>query len=408
MSFFGWVDYDDAYEKLARDAVTALKGRDARDELGLGGVRDTLSDLFFPGTSTIQRRLRYFLFVPWCCEAAIQDGRGRPLLSVLRVKEEGLIGSLGHLGARAGVIGLRKGAGLVTMPSAIYWSGLRALDILKVRGSTGRWAHFVYERRRGSIEEPPSEDGHAPPRLPGFEYDLPPMPERFPATEGLNFKLTSDETRYLRRRLSTATVGRNGWGLQHNLFAAFVGAKVPPRIRYPWDHPRVASLDATTKDFLEIARVFSSVMYGATLLHNYLLCSRKHSRGDQEALSWMDYHLVQIRRWSVGVKQADLEVLRHGINEVAQIAPRLRHSVTPKTVKFVNDWLDVSLDPHGIERRKTARQLVENRERALKSQLGTSRFANTAALERWNYASGGRLNYRWTIAQSYINDLAAA
>ncbi len=39
--------------------------RETRDELGLGAVRDSFADQMFPGTSTIQTRLRYMLFVPW-------------------------------------------------------------------------------------------------------------------------------------------------------------------------------------------------------------------------------------------------------------------------------------------------------------------------------------------------------
>ena len=39
--------------------------RRARDELGLGVIRDAFVDRLFPGTSTIRTRARYFLFVPW-------------------------------------------------------------------------------------------------------------------------------------------------------------------------------------------------------------------------------------------------------------------------------------------------------------------------------------------------------
>ena len=34
------------------------------DELGIGTIRDALADRMFPGTSTIQTRVRYFLFIP--------------------------------------------------------------------------------------------------------------------------------------------------------------------------------------------------------------------------------------------------------------------------------------------------------------------------------------------------------
>lgn len=33
--------------------------------LGFAPIRDAFADYFFPGTSTIQTRARYFLFVPW-------------------------------------------------------------------------------------------------------------------------------------------------------------------------------------------------------------------------------------------------------------------------------------------------------------------------------------------------------
>ena len=46
--------------------IDTFRERDTRDELGIGVVRDALSDLMFPGTSTVQTRATYFLLVPWC------------------------------------------------------------------------------------------------------------------------------------------------------------------------------------------------------------------------------------------------------------------------------------------------------------------------------------------------------
>ena len=39
--------------------------KDSREELGLVAIRDSFADSLFPGTSTIQTRLRYMFFVPW-------------------------------------------------------------------------------------------------------------------------------------------------------------------------------------------------------------------------------------------------------------------------------------------------------------------------------------------------------
>ncbi len=45
--------------------MALFRERETRDELGLGAIRDSIADHLFPGTSTIQMRLRYMLFIPW-------------------------------------------------------------------------------------------------------------------------------------------------------------------------------------------------------------------------------------------------------------------------------------------------------------------------------------------------------
>jgi hypothetical protein len=45
--------------------MALFQERETRDELGLGSIRDSIADHLFPGTSTIQTRLRYMLFIPW-------------------------------------------------------------------------------------------------------------------------------------------------------------------------------------------------------------------------------------------------------------------------------------------------------------------------------------------------------
>lgn len=70
MSFLAWIDFDQADRDRTRRIMDLFGQEDSRDELGLGSVRDALADLMFPGTSTIQTRLRYMLFVPWIYQMA--------------------------------------------------------------------------------------------------------------------------------------------------------------------------------------------------------------------------------------------------------------------------------------------------------------------------------------------------
>ena len=98
MNFLGWIDHDPHQEDAILKSLGSIKGQDARDELGLGTIRDSFADLFFPGLSTIQQRVRYFLMVQWCCEHAASQGDADRILSRLRESEEALIRSLKHLG----------------------------------------------------------------------------------------------------------------------------------------------------------------------------------------------------------------------------------------------------------------------------------------------------------------------
>ena len=64
-----WLDYSERDRRQVLDVLHALKERETRDELGLGLIRDGFANTFFPGTSVVQTRKRYFLFVPWICKS---------------------------------------------------------------------------------------------------------------------------------------------------------------------------------------------------------------------------------------------------------------------------------------------------------------------------------------------------
>src|SRR4051794_14842062 len=80
-----WLDYSDTERRRALQVVEIFATRETRDELGVGAVRDAIAEALFPGISTIQRRARYFLFVPWIFQRA--ERRGGDLLRVTRHEE---------------------------------------------------------------------------------------------------------------------------------------------------------------------------------------------------------------------------------------------------------------------------------------------------------------------------------
>src|SRR5688500_7583593 len=71
-----WLDHSDDDRRRVLDAIDALRDSTTVDELGLGSIRDGFADELFPGTSTIQTRARYFLFVPWVYKVLAAKGVG--------------------------------------------------------------------------------------------------------------------------------------------------------------------------------------------------------------------------------------------------------------------------------------------------------------------------------------------
>jgi hypothetical protein len=115
--------------------MRALDEPGTLDPIGLGAVRDAFSAMLAPGTSTIQTRLRYFIFLPWICQGIQRDDvpPGR-FTGRLRDDESRLIDCLRHLGPNQGVQGYSVGRELQRMPSDAYWGGLlswglRRLDL---------------------------------------------------------------------------------------------------------------------------------------------------------------------------------------------------------------------------------------------------------------------------------------
>lgn len=64
-STFSWVDFSDEDREKMVQIIRQLRQPDTIDELGIGSVRDSIANILFPGTTTIQTRAKYMLFGPW-------------------------------------------------------------------------------------------------------------------------------------------------------------------------------------------------------------------------------------------------------------------------------------------------------------------------------------------------------
>lgn len=129
----GWIDFSDSDRKKTMDVLRLFQEQGAVDELGIGIIRDGFANFFFPGTSTIQTRAKYFFIIPYAMMDTVSDSHVTTVQQAFRrldeiEKESAVI--LKKDGDWQGVIGatvLPKW--VVRTPSTIYWNGLRTLGI---------------------------------------------------------------------------------------------------------------------------------------------------------------------------------------------------------------------------------------------------------------------------------------
>jgi hypothetical protein len=339
VSFIGWVDSDPAHEAAVMSALGRRGSQDARDELGLGSVRDTFADAFFPGLSTIQSRARYFLFIQWCCELASQETSESRIVAALRAREVEVINGLIAGKAGSGVIGVDKREDLERMPSEIYWSGLRALGMRARPGSISAWARRVVLDKQAA-RDTPAADGHPAPSTTGFGTDRPDMPALFASGGTLDFKLSREEARYLKARFATATVNHREPVDRYNLMRTLqVHRGQLGFMLQLWEHPRMGDLEADVRRLVELAQAFSRVMQGAMLLYQRRVAALK-TRDPGGAMATYDARAASFSDWVGKLDPAMVDRVSRDLPLVIPLAAQTRHRIDADVLGFIRQWVE--------------------------------------------------------------------
>jgi hypothetical protein len=380
-STFAWLDSSDRDRKRALDAVDLFREDDTRDELGLGVIRDAFADRLFPGTSTIQTRVRYFLFVPWVFRL-LKSAEREPERFAQRIRhlQDQLRRSLMKDGESLGVIGYRAGGSVQRLPSSVYWQGLRRLGILRLNGSEADYARQM--RTSGGALR--NDDGepvtNADPSL--WDPHLPQPPDGW--LGATNFTLSREESGYLTDRVSFAAPA--------SLLAYLLDlGKRPGNTNFPWEHVPPADLPQPLSEELDHARNFSETMHGASLLYNLMLAKEK------EADDLVEQYEELLAEWWEELKQRTDDLGRWNRSRLWVLLAAWRARVPPPSYNFIETWLSAIGQARRIEAILSDRglhHLIRERERFLKR--ARARLGNPRAIDLWNGRSGaGQLDYRW-------------
>lgn len=391
-SSFTWLDYSEQDKRKMLDVISLFSEKTTRDELGIGSVRDAFAELFFPGTSTIQTRARYFLFVPWIYLDLVSRKTPSNQIAVkLRQREVELINALADSGETKGVIGIQARAGLKRLPSNVYWSGLRTWHIRLFPSSQEDYHsnlyHLASRPQRNDDGEP--IDGKI---AYNWHQGLPPAPPNFP--HNVTFRLTSAEAEYLAERIITKC--------SDSLLAFLVDRRqtnVPAA--FAWEHSLFDQFPPHIQEQLLHARNFSESIQGAALLYNLMLAEQK------QAEELAEEYRQSLQDWAERLIARRHDLKQWNRQEFWRTVATVGAQISLPTQLFIQRWLDLALNPEiaqTIATHPEARSRIQSREAVLKG--GQARLSNPRALELWQGESGtAPLDYRWGSAQRILTDI---
>lgn len=388
----GWIDFSKEDRQKALDVINLLSEQGAVDELGIGIVRDAFANYFFPGTSTIQTRAKYFLIVPYILRDAVDGRYGKDVNRILRAidteEKECGIKLLESNPKAEGVIGTRvlpKGW-VARKPSDIYWNGIRTYGIfcdyglsipeyvsLAVKLNTQK-SSAKLGNRNDEAEENEKDDSDAGDIMNVSFWNLPIYHDNW--RDNLTIELTNEEAFYLDKQIQK---GAKGTLLEYVLknridmnkyedfvsMAAELSEKVEEKLAY----------------MMKLACEFNNLVYMARVRFNVMLSEEEN----EVAVSEWDRLKPQVKRRA----NVDLSAVFNKLE---------LHN--PGTYLFLSK-LQEAFKALDID---AADELIKKRERQLKG-INRAKINRTKEFDHSKWVGGGELDYRFSNARRIINDI---
>jgi hypothetical protein len=390
-SHISWLDASTEENSKMRELVKLFGTPETTDDLGMGQLRDTISNSLFPGTSVLHLGARYMLLVPWAYQTAHRSTRNpEDLRKRSEESERQLIGRLKEIGEES-YIGRDAGRNIQQLPSAAYWSALQRYEI--VNPDTDRSA--VAQLMCADTGAP--EDGENSYTV--WNQTLPKPPTGFPQTENRGLELSHQEARWLQERILTTCSG--------TMLAHVVGSEVRPTpgLWAPWLDPACRSAEGDPAQWLKDAEAFSFIHNGATIVYQHLLAELAASvfNAGEDTLEPTKELLAA---WE-GQRDSKRELLAGwDVEGFIERAGALNRGINSNTAGFARAMAEAATSPGKLIDNQDFRAAVETRERLMKKS--NSRFRNERRLRAWQPpARVGALTFRWTQVRRNVLDIHA-
>ncbi|RJN32956.1 hypothetical protein D3250_03885 [Nesterenkonia natronophila] len=376
-----------------REILGHFTDKESREELGLGQIRDALSDGLFPGTSTLHTRARYILFVPWIYQQT--SDRGAPLSQARRAELQ-LVKTLKSVGGRdQGIIGYEAGSTLKNVPSELYWSALGTYGVLRDPGLNREQAVSLHG---AAVPSDVDEVGHT--KLSAWHATIPAAPPEFPQSVPGGMSLTHHEAQWLCERIN--------YSVPNSMLSHLIRHPPTRGSTVPWEDSAAVAAQGQPQRLLRHAQQFSDTMHGAQLLYNLLIAESYNNAGFTNEEGRREHFEEQLRQWSwryaasQGFGEWDLDDFFASVTAVRGLR------VNRGSERFVRDWVEVlqGVEPAAVATSAEARGLVRKREHRNKGVM--ARIGNPKRLASWGGSSGaGRYTYRWPYVLTILGDIHA-
>jgi len=388
----GWIDFSKEDRKKVLSVIDLLSEDGTLDELGIAAIRDGFADIFFPGTSTIQTRAKYFLLVPYALDSIIHasnvsvksiteklDQEERECAKILNELEvDGVVGS------RA----LKTGGWVQRTPADIYWAGIRRYEIFQ-GGNISlteylRTAVALKEskkdlqklgNRNDDAQEMGSDDGDAGSLYSKSFWKLPDY-DRKTWKDDLSMDLSQEEAEFLKERIITTQ--------PNSLLAFILQMELKEVLLINSFHDLEVLVSKFPSELQEIyyhARAFSDFIYLARIRYNLILSEGKNQRA--------------VKQWSI----YEPKLAQYADLDLEEIFRRLdTRNVGLK--RFLNALQDSFI----LSDINEADQLIIRRETNLKGvNRAKLNFPGKYPVDNW--LSGELLNYRFSNAMVLVRDI---
>ena len=392
----GWVDFSKEDREKVLDVMSLLQEQGAVDELGIGLVRDGFANYFFPGTSTVQTRAKYFLIIPYVLQEAVSGKYGSRVPDILRRIDENEKDCGVRLYRRhadnpigVGIIGARvlPKRWVARKPSNIYWNGIRTYgismqDSMSITDMVKLSVYFKQQgkekalgNRKDDAEEGEKDDRDAGRAETVRFFDLPEdVPENW--RDSLDIDLTEAEAHFLKNKiLKSVPDTLLSWLMRNNIDVAqydsfeMMTADIQDNVPEDLNH------------MMQLACRFNRLVYAARVRYNVILSGGRNEAANRE---W-DAVMHDIAR----VTEVDLEDV---ITSLHLMNFKLRRFLTSfKAALIAEDIAKID-------------EIILNREIELKTR-SRAKLCHTEDYDPERWVGGGLLDYRFSDAKQIIQDI---